>query len=290
MTWRVVSISSRAKLDFRMGYLEVRQMDSLKRIHLSEISTLLIESEAVSITTYLLNELINRKINVVLCDEKHLPNAYFLPYAGASDSSSQVLQQTKWKQNTKDLVWQMIIREKINNQSSVLRYLGIDLEADLLDQYSTQVELGDSTNREGFSAKVYFNRILGEDFSRRIESYANSALNYGYAILMSSFARAVTSNGCFNQIGIWHHGATNNFNFSCDLMEPFRPIVDFVVIQNKFFKFETEEKRILKNILNEEFVFEDKRQYLNNIIQSYTKSVIDALNTDDITNKKIFLL
>lgn len=73
-------------------------------------------------------------------------------------------------------------------------------------------------------------------------------------------------------------------------MEPFRPIVDFVVIQNKFFKFETEEKRILKNILNEEFVFEDKRQYLNNIIQSYTKSVIDALNTDDITNKKIFLL
>lgn len=106
--------------------------------------------------------------------------------------------------------------------------------------------LGDTSNREGFAAKVYFNSLFGQNFSRNLDSFTNSALNYGYSILMSAFARAIYSCGCITQLGIWHKGASNNFNFACDLMEPFRPVIDLEVIGCNFNSFGAEEKRVIK--------------------------------------------
>ena len=107
---------------------------------------------------------------------------------------------------------------------------------------------------------------------------------------MSAFARAIYSCGCITQLGIWHKGASNNFNFACDLMEPFTPVIDLEVIGCNFNSFGAEEKRVIKNILNKELLFEGHKQYLNNIIPSYTRSVIDSLNSNDISYKRIFLL
>lgn len=290
MTWRVVSISNRAKLDYKMNYLEVRQGPDLKRIHLSEISTLLLESEAISLTTYLINELVQRKINVVVCDEKHNPSSFVLPVAGSFDSSYQVHLQCEWKNEIKSELWMKIINDKISNQSYVLKVLGYDEKSKLLTSYSDEIELDDYTNREGFAAKVYFNTVLGLNCSRSDSSIINGALNYGYSILLSAFSRSLFSNGCITQIGIWHMGRSNNFNLSCDLMEAFRPIVDLTVFKSDFKKFEAEEKRVLKNILNQTFNFEGKIQYLNNIISSYTKAIVDSLNENKIDLYKHFIL
>lgn len=168
--------------------------------------------------------------------------------------------------------------------------MGHELTAIQLVGYSDEVMLGDTSNREGFAAKVYFNSLFGQNFSRNLDSFTNSALNYGYSILMSAFARAIYSCGCITQLGIWHKGASNNFNFACDLMEPFRPVIDLEVIGCNFNSFGAEEKRVIKNILNKELLFEGHKQYLNNIIPSYTRSVIDSLNSNDISYKRIFLL
>lgn len=157
MTWRVVSISNRAKLDYKMGYLEIRQGNSLTKVHLSEISTLIIESTAVSITTYLISELISKKINVLFCDEKHFPSCGLSPLYGSYDSSFKVKCQIEWTSSMKGIIWKSIISEKILNQAKVLSFLGKDYASSQLIEYADSVLLGDSSNREGFAAKVYFN-------------------------------------------------------------------------------------------------------------------------------------
>lgn len=101
---------------------------------------------------------------------------------------------------------------------------------------------GDETNREGHAAKVYFNALFGKDFTRTEDSPLNAALNYGYSIILSLFTREIVSNGYITQIGLFHDNMFNQFNLACDLMEPYRPIVDRFVVEMKPTQFEKDEK------------------------------------------------
>ena len=274
MSWRVVVISKRAKLDYQLGYLVVRN-ESVTKIHLGEISTLLIESTAVSITTSLLAELTKKKIKVIFCDEKRNPSSELVGYYGSHDTSSKVRNQIQWSRNSKDTVWTEIVTEKIRKQKKLLEYQGKE-ESKLLDSY-----LQDTTNREGHAAKVYFNALFGLDFTRTTDCSVNSALNYGYSIILSAFTREITANGYITQLGLFHDNMFNQFNLASDLMEPFRVLVDKEVLEMKFEEFEVDEKRRLVNILNHEVVIDGKVQYVNNAVKIYCKSVFDALNEND---------
>lgn len=109
----------------------------------------------------------------------------------------------------------------------------------------------------------------------------NSALNYGYSIILSAFTREITANGYITQLGLFHDNMFNQFNLASDLMEPFRVLVDKEVLEMKFEEFEVDEKRRLVNILNHEVVIDGKVQYVNNAVKIYCKSVFDALNEND---------
>ncbi len=281
MSWRTVVISSNAKLDYQIGYLVVRGRETVK-IHLNEIGLLLIESTAVSLTAYLLSELIRRKIKVVFCDEKRNPSSELLPYYGSHDTSVKIRKQVEWSKPDKALVWTEIVSEKIRQQQNFLEKLKKQ-EANLLCEYITEIELGDSTNREGHAAKVYFNALFGKDFTRTEESPTNAALNYGYSIILSCFTREIVANGYITQIGLFHDNMFNPFNLASDLMEPYRILVDEKVYDMKPDKFETEEKHILLDILNKEISISGKREYVSNAIKIYTRSVFDALNDKDIS-------
>lgn len=113
MSWRVVVITKRAKLDLQLGKMVVRS-DETVRIVLSEISTIIIESTAVSLTTSLIAELAKRKIKVIFCDEKRNPSCELVNYYGSHDTSNKVRRQIVWKQNTKEAVWTEIVTEKIH--------------------------------------------------------------------------------------------------------------------------------------------------------------------------------
>lgn len=279
MSWRVVVISKRAKLDYQLGYLVVRN-ESVTKIHLGEISTLLIESTAVSITTSLLAELTKKKIKVIFCDEKRNPSSELVGYYGSHDTSSKVRNQIQWSRNSKDAVWTEIVTEKIRKQKKLLEYQGKE-ESKLLDSYLQEIKWNDETNREGHAAKVYFNALFGLDFTRTTDCPVNSALNYGYSIILSAFTREITANGYITQLGLFHDNMFNQFNLASDLMEPFRVLVDKEVLEMKFEEFEVDEKRRLVNILNHEVVIDGKVQYVNNAVKIYCKSVFDALNEDD---------
>ncbi len=286
MSWRVVVVSKSAKLDYQMGYLVVRQ-DTTTKIHLSEISVLLIESTAVSLTGYLLSELIKKKIKVIFCDEKRNPSSELIPYYGSHDTSLKLRKQVEWSKDIKAAVWTEIVADKIRKQSEILRLYEKD-ECTMLNHYVEELQFGDSTNREGHAAKVYFNALFGMDFTRTAENSVNAALNYGYGIVLSAFNREVAANGYSTQLGLFHDNMFNQFNLGSDLMEPFRPIVDRKVKELQPDKFEHDEKMQVLSILNEEVVIGGKREYVNNAIKIYCRSIFDALNDEDLSLIKFY--
>lgn len=286
MSWRVVVVSNSAKLDYQMGYLVVRQ-DTTTKIHLSEISVLLIETTAVSLTGYLLSELIKKKIKVIFCDEKRNPSSELVPFYGSHDTSMKLRKQIEWSKDAKAAVWTEIVADKIRKQSEVLLLYEKD-EYKMLNHYVEELQFGDSTNREGHAAKVYFNALFGMDFTRTAENSVNAALNYGYGIILSAFNREVAANGYSTQLGLFHDNMFNQFNLGSDLMEPFRPLVDRKVKELQPDKFEHEEKMRVLSILNEEVVIGGKREYINNAIKIYCKSIFDALNDDDLSLIKFY--
>ena len=285
MSWRIVVISNRAKLDLQLGYLVVRG-ETVQKIHLSEISLLMVESTAVSLTAALLAELAKLKIKVIFCDEKRNPSSELIPYYGAHDTSNKVRTQIAWKDEVKGNVWCEIVRNKIINQAKVLELTGHS-ESVVLKKYADELHYKDETNREGHAAKVYFNALFGMGFSRAEDNVINAALNYGYSILLSTCNREITANGYITQLGIHHCNVFNSFNLGSDVMEVFRPFVDNKAFQLKKLDmleiFEKNQKMAIVDVLNSDVVIESKIYSLNYAIKLYIKNVFRALNDEDVS-------
>lgn len=286
MSWRTVVVSSSAKLDYQMGYLVVRK-DTTVKVHINEISTLIIETTAVSMTAALISELIKKKVKVIFCDEKRNPVAELMPYYGSHNTSAKVRRQIEWDKEIKTAVWTEIVIEKIKKQKETLQFFN-KKERKLLQQYIEEIEFGDTTNREGHAAKVYFNALFGKDFSRTEDSMTNAVLNYGYSIILSAFNREIVANGYMTQFGLFHDNMFNQFNLASDLMEPFRIIIDRAVYRMRFSEFGSEEKMNLVNLLNDEVLIANRVETVNNAIKIYTKSIFDALEEKDISLIKFY--
>lgn len=287
MGWRTVNISSVSKIDLKLDKMVVRTAENTKMIHLAEIDMVIIENTATSVTASLLIELLKNKINVVFCDEKRNPYASLNSLYGSHDSSDKIRTQMLWSKQIKDQIWSEIVREKITHQKNFLKELERE-EYKILEQYLETIDIGDKTNREAFSAKVYFNALFGTNFSRSQDNSINAALNYGYSIILSSVNRTVLENGYLTQLGIHHENMFNFYNLSCDFMEPFRIIIDRKVYNMKVEKFEKEEKRELIKCLDEEVLIDKKGQFVSNGIKIYVKSLIEAINDNDISLIKNF--
>lgn len=274
MGFRTVIVKNRSKLDLKMNYLVCRSQE-ITKVFIPEISTLILESTAISLTSALVSELIKNNVKIIFCDEKHNPESELVPYHNNYNSVKKIREQLDWKDSTKEKIWAQIVKAKIINQAKFLKDLNKTTESNLLISYSNQIYDNDLTNREGHAAKVYFNTLFGLDFSRRTERNINSMLNYGYSIIMSCFNRELTRLGYLTQLGIWHKNEFNPFNLACDLMEPFRTIVDRKALSIK----EDINFRIpILEILNEKVKIDGKLQTLENAIAIYCQSAIDALN------------
>lgn len=269
-----------------MGYLVVRN-EAVTKIHLNEISMVMIESTAVSLTAALLVELANQKIKVVFCDHKRNPSSELLPYYGSHDTSLKIREQIAWSSDIKAMIWTEIVSQKIRKQMNLLAELGKE-ESSLLKKYIEEIEPGDVTNREGHAAKVYFNALFGKEFSRGADCTINAALNYGYSIILSCFTREIVANGYLTQIGLFHDNMFNPFNLASDLMEPFRPLIDRNIIKMKTEVFEKEQKHQLVNVLNSEVKIGGRTEFVSNAIRIYTKSVFSALRERDISELSFY--
>ena len=286
MSFRTVVIENTAKLDYSMGFLVVRQ-EKMTKIHLSDITVLMVASTAVSLTGVLLAALTKAKIKVIFCDEKRQPSSELVPYYGCHDCSGKLRTQIAWTKRVKDEVWTEIVYQKILKQMEHLHQYN-QSKAILLKDYLAELTLGDVTNREGHAARVYFAELFGDNFSRSQENSINDALNYGYGMLLSMVNREIVSNGYMTQLGIFHDSADNPFNLGSDLMEPFRVLVDRIVRHDMPQQFESQDKRRMLELVNTEVYVENRSEYVPNAIKIYVRSILDALNSRDISKIKNF--
>ena len=287
MTWRTVVIRERAKLDYSLNFMTVRQETGVRKISLGEIYMVIVENTAVSLTAVLLNELVKNKIKVVFCDEKRNPSSELIQYYGSHDTSLKYKNQLEWTRESKERIWTRIVYEKIFNQMQFLKKLNKE-EYRLLEQYLSELEWNDSSNREGFAAKVYFNALYGMDFSRNKECFINAALDYGYSIILSAFNREIVASGYFTQLGLCHRNPFNKFNLSSDFMEPFRILVDEEVYNLEGTEFTKDHKNKLINILNKTITIDDKNQTVANSIKIYCRSLFSALAEIDLEYVKMY--
>jgi len=283
VAFRNVIVSERCKLEYSLNYLICRKGMEEKRVLLDEIKTLVIQSTQVSITTSLISMLSKKKVKVIFCDEKSNPECELITYQNNFYAYRKIKEQIAFVDNAQ-AIWSEIVKRKIINQANNLKLTKHLIEYEMLMKYAEEVRLDDHTNREGHSAKVYFNALFGTDFSRTKSCNINKFLNYGYSILLSSINREIKMLGYLTELGIHHIGESNSFNLSCDLIEPIRPLVDYMVITEKV-NIENYKLEFIK-MLTLEVKYNNQKIILENAIHLY---IIDILNKIKNTDSKNIL-
>ena len=265
MGWRTVVVNTHSKLSYKNNHLIFKDASRTELIHLSEVDILLLETTDIVLSTMLIKRLVDENILVIFCDDKRLPTAMLMPYYARHDSSLQLSNQITWSEDVKAEVWTTIIAQKILNQAMYLGDCGFfEKSQSVIDLYNG-LELFDPSNREGHAARIYFNTLFGNDFSREQDNDINAALDYGYTLILSMFAREVVVCGCMTQFGLKHANQFNQFNLASDVMEPFRPIIDRIVYENRNNDF-VKIKRELFTIFSDTFLYNGKEMYLSNIV------------------------
>lgn len=207
--------------------------DVTKTIPIEDIGVVVLEDRQITITNGALDALLQNNCAVVTCDEKHMPAGLLLPLEGHTVQSERFRWQIEASLPLKKQLWQQTVQAKIRNQASVLKRMS-GAENGCMLAWANDVRSGDSENHEGRAAAYYWKSVFPEmeRFVRDREGDApNNLLNYGYAIVRAVVARALVASGLLPTFGIHHHNRYNAFCLADDVMEPYRPYVDELVIQ-----------------------------------------------------------
>lgn len=199
-------------------------------VPIEDIGIMIIDNPQITITSALIMSLNENNSAVICCDSSHMPLGVMLPMFSHTVFSEKLHSQLQASIPLKKNLWKQTITAKIRNQAALLRKEGID--AKKMDFYLKKITSGDASNVEGRAAAYYWDNLFGSEIFRRhrFGEPPNNLLNYGYAILRAIVSRSIIASGLLPSLGIHHRNKYNPFCLSDDLMEPFRPYVDAVVL------------------------------------------------------------
>lgn len=230
MLKRTIYIGNPAYLklkDFQLKVLEPETKQELGSVPVEDMAVLMLDHYQITLSHQLLIHLQSKNVAVVSCDAQHLPFAMMLPMAGHVEHSERLKQQLGVSEPLRKQLWKQTVEAKISQQMLLLKKLRKPHET--LADYGNQVKSGDSTNMEGIAAQYYWKQLFN-NFSREREgAVPNNFLNFGYAVLRSIVARALVSSGLNPTLGIFHRNKYNAYCLADDIMEPYRPYVDWMV-------------------------------------------------------------
>lgn len=282
MAYRHIVIRNSAKLSVRNQQLVIKQKDSVQ-IPLEDICTLTIEDPAITLTGVLLSECARYHVELIVCDQKRIPNATLQPFHQHSRQKVVLDMQYNLSKPFKKRIWQKVVQAKIENQARCLELAYLSNEADALYTMVKQVESGDRTNKEASAAKYYFIKLFGDHFTRRRDDPQNIALNYGYSLIRSLVARALVRYGFTPSLGVFHDSQTNAFNLADDFMEPLRPFVDITVA--RYVKEDCDWNNAIKeklfNVLSYSSFWKGEKQSITNGVDWMVKSYVSACRNGD---------
>lgn len=212
------------------GFLKIsEQGEEIARIPLDSIHALLLNCHQATLSQNILLECAESGIPVIICSSNHQPAGILWPVISHHKQAGNLLAQLHGSAPLAKQLWKRLIQSKIAGQHEVLERLGKARGGELLAM-ARRVKSGDPENLEAQAARRYWRLLMGGDFTRNPEHEGpNALLNYGYAILRSTLARAVMAAGLHPSLGVHHQNRLNAFCLVDDLMEPFRPVVDYCV-------------------------------------------------------------
>lgn len=232
MVKRTLHFSNPAHLSVKNRQLIVELKNEERLTHtvpIEDIGVVILEHPQITITSVLMEELLAEKVALISCNSQYMPSGMFLPFEANTEQTARMRTQVESSLPLKKQLWQQTVRQKIQNQANLLRKAGLNDER--LLNLREKVLSGDTTNCEGQAASYYWGQLYGSRFMRsRERTSPNAQLNYGYAILRSVVARALTASGMHPSFGIFHRNKYNAFCLADDIMEPYRPFVDWIVL------------------------------------------------------------
>lgn len=232
MVKRTIHFSNPAHLSTRNKQLVVELKDEVrttKTLPIEDLGVIILEHPQITLTSNVLELLMDQQVAVITCNSSYMPSGMFLPLDGNSEQTERIRTQLDSSLPLKKQLWQQTVRAKIMNQAMVLERLGVPNQR--LLHLQNDVLSGDTSNCEAQAASHYWGKIYGGNFVRSQDKQTpNAQLNYGYAILRSVVARALTASGMLPSIGIHHRNKYNAFCLADDIMEPYRPYVDWLVL------------------------------------------------------------
>jgi CRISPR-associated protein Cas1 len=203
---------------------------AIKTIPIEDIGFIVMEHPQISFTLKLIEQLNEFNVATIFCDSKHMPTSMLLPLDTHHIQNELFRAQINVTEPLKKNLWKQTIEMKISNQARLLEKLRKNNSQ--LKVLAKMVKSGDSDNREGFAARMYWIALLGKNFIRdRYGAPPNPFLNYGYILLRSAVARAIAGSGLLSTLGIHHHNRYNAFCLADDIMEPYRPYVDEIAFE-----------------------------------------------------------
>lgn len=280
MIKRIIDVSNPSYLHTRDCQMIVEQKkNEVDRVPIEDMGVLILSNPSITISSNLISSCQQNNCIIVFCDRKHLPVSVLLPLWSNSLHSKVLNIQTGVKKPTKKRLWQKIVIAKIESQIKALLSCGKSPSA--LESMKSRVKSGDPDNVESQASRVYWPLMFGKDFRRDQKAEGtNSLLNYGYALLRASVARAICGTGLHPALGIHHHNQYNPMCLADDLMEPFRPVVDrrvYKLWEKEIFDISKKTKSFLLSFLSEPLVFRDKKLPLMVALQHTATSLKKAL-------------
>lgn len=275
----IVEIKDNGKtLTVYRGFLRVKEKEEIVAdLPFDSLACIIVSADQLVYTNALLQRLIEENIPLVICGKNYIPSGMLLGINGNYQQTRVQQMQISMSKPLQKNLWQRVVQEKIKNQSKVLKYFKSD---NRLDYIATQVLSGDTSNQEAVAARYYFQALFGENFIRNTDQLGiNSFLNYGYAIIRAVVARNVVACGLNPSFGIEHHNFLNTYCLVDDLMEPFRPVVDFFVynifggVDDTSRELLADDKKyLIQNLLHRDVKVPDGISELPVVIQNYIRS------------------
>jgi CRISPR-associated protein Cas1 len=201
-------------------------------IPIEDIGVVVIDHPQITLTHLLIDALLSNNVALITCDSRHIPAGLLLPLEGNTTQQERFTAQINSSEPLRKQLWQQTIKQKILNQAVLLKLNGRKNEN--MKYWADQVKSGDTENHEGRAAAYYWGELFDSslDFRRNPDGNSpNNLLNYGYAILRATVARSLVASGLLPTFGIHHHNRYNAFCLADDIMEPYRPYVDRLVIE-----------------------------------------------------------
>jgi CRISPR-associated protein Cas1 len=267
MIKRTIDISEPAYLHLKHQQLLIdKKGENVAQISIEDLGVVILQNPAIVLTQAVIIACQKNNVVLVFCDDRHLPYSVLLPISEGNSLHNKVLQQQmSLKLPTKKRLWQQVVKRKITEQANTLRNL--DKTYKPLERLAENVKAGDPENLEAQAAQKYWKLLFGNEFKRDVElDGINSLLNYGYSIMRAMVARAIVGSGLHPTIGLHHRNQYNGLCLADDLMEPFRPWVDFKVYQmaqsNPQIQVNKESKIPLLNLLSESVLWDKQNMPL----------------------------